>query len=70
MKKWYSRKDTLNMSVEDWAEMIDSIMMARDDISDSDRDEIKKEYEDMDIDELISDYILYTGNLIFETPKK
>lgn len=63
MRKQYNRQETIN-----W--MINSIMIARDDILDSNRNYIRQEYQSMDIDELVIEYEFYIGEFIFEIPSK
>jgi len=50
--------------------LINCILNARDDITESNRSYIRNEYNLMDIEEVVIEYEFYLGEFIFEIPSK
>ena len=50
--------------------MIQCILNARDDVQESNRSHMRRSYNLMDIDDVVSDYEYYVGEFMFELPSK
>jgi len=62
-KQLWNRKETKVF-------LINCILNARDDITESNRSYIRNEYNLMDIEEVVIEYEFYLGEFIFEIPSK